>query len=471
MPNISKKIIACVLFSALLVSCSPTKAPESSVTHDLTEERSADKTEQVSSDAGGNPYGPTEIYELDALNDDFLDQSFKLPYYNGKTHDQLYDLFINSANSFRGVSASINAILPDTVVFGRGNFAYDKQTGNISRTCKDPQCLHYHYDIPGAPRACSFITGVWMICKDRIFSNRVSINNHILTTTVFTTDFSFNDLHYANLPNSDTVEGVCSDGRLILLKQQHLPYIDKDGIQRYKGDDFELYLYDTESKEEDLVFAPGEVFNVLTCGNIVYCNTYTNDGLYALNEDREIRYIGKVKKILAMFDSKICYINEESGDVLCCDVQTGETDTWVDKDSPLTNITWSGKFGDRLYFFRTHTIDEIRALGFIDEAQLRTIMSESRTYSDGTFYAPIIYSCNTNGSDIKIVYYTPYYTITGFALDGEVLYTSGYGADKRDRFAAFDMSSGIELRINIPYSEYHYPGEYGYDENWRRGFN
>ena len=465
MTGILKRIIAFALFSALLFSCSPAKEPK------LTEESLSNRTEYVSSDVGGNPYGPVEIYKLDALDVDFLDQSFQLPFYKDKSHDRLYDLFINSANSYKGNSCEINAILPDTVIFGNGNFAYDKLTGNISRTCKDPQCLHYHYkiNISGAPGACPFITGVWMICKDRIYSNDVYINNHILTTTVFTTDFSFNDPHYANLPNSDTVEGVCSDGRLILLKQQYLPYIDKDGIQRYKGDDFELYLYDTESKEEDLVFAPGEVFNVLTCGNIVYCNTYTNDGLYALNEDREIKYIGKCKKILAVFDSKICYISAESGDALCFDVQTGETVTWVNKDSPLTTVLWSSKFGDRLYFRRLLTYDEVQSLDFIDKRELDSILEE--TYmGDGMFYFPVIYSCDLDGNDIQIVYYTPDYVITGFALDGEVLYTSGYDLKKANRFAAFDMSSGIELRINIPYSEYHYPGEYGYDENWRNGF-
>ena len=86
----------------------------------------------------------------------------------------------------------------------------------------------------------------------------------------------------------------------------------------------------------------------------------------------------------------------------------------------------------------------------------------------------MIYRCSLDGSDIEIAYYVPGYMINGFCVDGEVIYTSGTssGAFENDGgyFTAYDMSSGVELRVFCPIPEYHYPGEYEYDENWLRGF-
>ena len=58
-----------------------------------------------------------------------------------------------------------------------------------------------------------------------------------------------------------------------------------------------------------------------------------------------------------------------------------------------------------------------------------------------------------------------------FAVDGEVLYIAKRDGEGKQNFNAYDMSSGVELQILLPRFEEHYPGEYGYDENWRRGVN
>ena len=448
------------IFLALFaISCSPSTSKI---------EYSSVSAEVSSFQVYESPYSPSEIYTLNALDEDFLNHSFQLPYYKDKTHDLLYDLFMNSANSYQGASSSINAILPDTVVFGNGNFAYDKLTGAISRTCKDPQCLHIRM-LQYPSLSCPFISGTWVVCRNSVFSNRIHLGYDSLTADVFTTDFSFAAPHYADLPEGTVVEGSYKGEKLVLRKEQLVPYIDSNGVQRYKQADFELYLYDTDSKKAELVFAPNDLFSVIMCANNVFCLKSSDNALYTLDADYKMKYISSCKKVLAVFENKICYIDKESGDALCYDAQTGETVTWVDKDSPLTTIQWSSKFGDRLYFRRLLTYDEVQSLDFIDKRELDSIFEE--TYmGDGMFYFPVIDSCDLDGNDTQIVYYTPDYVITGFALDGEVLYTSGYDLKKASRFAAFDMSSGIELRINIPYSEYHYPGEYGYDENWRNGF-
>ena len=71
--------------------------------------------------------------------------------------------------------ATITAVLPETVVFLSGQFAYDKKTGRISRTCKDPQCRH-SYQFTDIYGSCKFMNGgSWLIRGDRIYANRFDI--------------------------------------------------------------------------------------------------------------------------------------------------------------------------------------------------------------------------------------------------------------------------------------------------------
>ena len=79
-------------------------------------------------------------------------------------------------------------------------------------------------------------------------------------------------------------------------------------------------------------------------------------------------------------------------------------------------------------------------------------------------------NCDPDGSDIEIVYYVPGYRLDAFSVDGEVIYTSGVFESKGGYFTAYDMSSGVEMRVFAPIWEYHYPGEYGYHEDWLRAF-
>ena len=180
-------------------------------------------------------------------------------------------------------------------------------------------------------------------------------------------------------------------------------------------------------------------------------------------------YIENAKRVLTFFENKICYSDSATGEAICFDVHTGEKAKWAYKDSPLTKIYTSFYCGGKLYFTRYFSADELTGSNLFDESQARAALKAADAGEYG-FYIPVVFRCNTDGSDIEPVYYVHGYNIWNITVDGEVMYLYGYTATGGDRFVAYDMSSGVELRISVPISEYHYPGEYDYDENWLSGF-
>ncbi|MBO4500991.1 MAG: hypothetical protein J5760_02015, partial [Clostridia bacterium] len=458
------KVVAVILLSVLaLVSCSPNKIDTEESDFSAAEPVSAAVTED-------NTYGPKEIYELSALDEDFLDQSFVLPCYKNITYEELYKSFAESTACAVGADAHINAVTPEYVLCGCGNFVYDKLSGSFTRSCKDPQCRHKMTAVDGVYGACPYTSiGRCVLCGDTAYVNRISLGYSDVTTEVFAMDFSFTDHYFADLPKNCVVEGENNEGKLVLRKEQYVTYIDDQGVQRSEQGNFELYLYDTATGETELIFAPGSAFFVYRSKTAVYCTMYPEYTVYGFAGDcRTPVYFGKIK-YLAFLEHAMCYLDEETGEAYRYDELTGEKTLWAGKDSPLTQIVSSVYSGDKLYFCRRHTAAEIDGMDIIPASDKSYIKSQMERLP--VSYSPsIIYSCNLDGSDIKITYYVPNYSLYGYLVVDGVLYTGGTSSGVGMRFALYDMSSGVELRVFCPILEYHYPGEYEYKENWLNAF-
>ena len=446
-----------LLAAVILVSCSPPK-----VRFEESEQYSA---EPVSTVTRENVHGPTEVYELSALDEDFLQQSVLLPYYENITSEQLEYNFLHGAQSYKGVSARVNAILPDSVLCAHGNFIYDKRTGRISRSCTDPQCRHLSHEIQLVFAACPYTQiGMCRICGDTVYMCYNNPGVEEIKTPVLALDRTFREHFYPDLPKGCNVEGTAGDGRLILNRERYVGYIDDNGWQIPQGE-FELYLYDPVTGESELVFAPGSIYFVTCSKSCAYCTMYPENTVYAFTGDfRQPVNLGKIK-MLAFLDGAMCYYDKESGAAYRFDETTGEKTLWANEDSALARISYSVYCGDKLYFTRYHTAEEIYAMDLIPEDQKNGIAESAEQFAPS-----IIYRCDPDGSDIETVYYVPGYRLNGFSVDGEVIYTEGVFENKGGYFAAYDMSSGVELRVYCPIQEYHYPGEYEYNENWLRAF-
>ena len=453
MASKAKTIAGIILFMLILVSCSPQKNEF---------EESTTSAESIIPITYNNPYGPKEVCELNALDVDFLDQAFQLPYYKDITIEQLEYNFAHSTASFLGVSVGVNAVMPEAVLCGRGNFIYNKLSGKFSRSCTDPQCRHISYSIQSGSGICPYTQmGRCVICGDTVYMSRIGLGSNDISTDVSAMDHTFRDHYYVDLPQGCTIEGETEDGRLVLRREQFVTFIDDNGVQWSSQGNYELYLYDKNTRKAELVFAPESVFFVKRSKSSVYCTMYPEYTVYAFTGDfREPINLGKIK-MLAFLDHAMCYYDTEARSTYRFDELTGEKTLWANEDSPLSRINCSVYCGEKLYFTRNHTAEEINAMDFIPESQKNAERIDTS----------IIYCCGNDGSDIEIVYYVPGYTLDGFSIDGGVIYSSGKYENKGKYFSAYDMTSGVELRVSIPLNEYHYPGEYEYNENWRRAFN
>ena len=455
-----KRIIAALVLIPLLFSCSPSK----------TEYDESGLVSGTASAAGGvdSPYTPKTVYTLNADEDDFLDQSFQLPFYADKTTKELEEIFYKSQLSYYGTGmATITAVLPETVVFLSGQFAYDKKTGRISRTCKDPQCRHSHLltDIYGS---CKFMNGgSWLIRGDRIYANRFDITGQDLVTTVFTTDFAFNDPHYADLPKGAVVQCISEDGRLVLRKEQLVPYIDKNGVQRKKQGNFEILLYDEKTKETTVAFAPEKVFFTYSYKTALFCQMYPEYTMYAFfdNCSKSVA-LGKAERFGTFFDGKALFEDADTKKLMFYDTVTHEISEAGDKYKPVIQYCIPFDTGEELYFKYEYDAEEKSDL--FDDRQSAAILAFAK--ENGLDKVDMVCRCDYAAESIEPVYFSEY-TFDSFAVDGEVLYIAKRDGEGKQNFNAYDMSSGVELQILLPRFEEHYPGEYGYDENWRRGVN
>ena len=365
--------------------------------------------------------------------------------------------------------ATITAVLPETVVFLSGQFAYDKKTGRISRTCKDPQCRHsaQFTDIYGT---CKFIKagGIWLIRGGRAYANLIDFSHGDLRTTVFTTDFSFNDARFADLPQGAVVLCLSEDGRLILRKEQYVPYIDENGVQRKKQDNFEILLYDEKTKESTVAFAPRQVVYTHSYKNTVFCTLKSDYTTYAFfdNCSKQVP-LGKVERFAGFFNDKAMFVDMDTKKLKLYDTVTHEVS---EADEKYLAIVRSGIFpfdtGEEMYFKYVYDTEEKNEL--FDERQNAALLDFAKENKLNVVY--VVYRCDYAAESIEPVYFSQY-DFNGFAVDGEVLYIAKRVSTGKFNFNAYDMSSGVELQILLPRSEEHYPGEYGYDENWRRGFN
>ena len=287
-------------------------------------------------------------------------------------------------------------------------------------------------------------------------------------TRVFTTDFSFNDARYADLPKGAVVLCLSEDGRLILRKEQVATYIDENGVQRKKPGNFEILLYDEKTKETTVALAPENVIFTRYHKNTLFCMIPPEYTTYAFfdNCSRQV-LLGKVERFAGFFNDKAIFVDMDTKKLKLYDTVTHEVS---EADEKYLAIVRSGIFpfdtGEEMYFKYVYDTEEKSDL--FDDRQSAAILAFAKEKGLAEVY--IVYRCDYAAESIEPVYFSQY-DFNGFAVDGEVLYIAKRVSTGKFNFNAYDMSSGVELQIMLPRSEEHYPGEYGYDENWRNGVN
>ena len=456
MANSFKYTAVVLLIILLLVSCSPSKEQNAEIEGSVAVSIEIEKPEK-------RPYKPESVVKLYAADEDFLDQSCLLPYYADKTPEQLIGLFNDNSASFLGGDSGImNDLTPEFLIFAHGCFAYEKRTGKIMRTCKDPQCRHSQMQFADYTK-CPYITGKWLNCGGTAYSNAISLGATEIYSQVFYSDFAILEYGYLDVPNGAVIAGKADDGRLVLRKEQYETYIDKNGNQRLRQGNYLILLYDPDTCGSVTVFSPGEIIDTHISKTTVYCRPISGNAFYRIyGKEEKAEFVFNSKQYLGAFDSGVLFVDANTGDIMRYDEITGEISLWAESDFPLARTRHFATANGKIYFMYRQTEEEIKALDFLTPEEKEAILNKYAQSS--SFLSPILYRCNTDASDPEVVYNAAdCMYLQGFLIDGDVIYTSETTFGQEPYVCAYDTSSGVQVRICVsPLTEFHYPGEYGY---------